>query len=1006
MRLLRVLLAGVLVVVILAGVAVEVALRNQARIVGLVLARISAGTGLEIRPAHTGVRFGGHLNILLERPTVLYHGHQVATLDDLRAVVNYHAIIVGSGLPLHSLALDRPVVRMPASAAGVTPKGLPRPDPQAADNLLAALDAVEDVTYRVEVNDAQLRDVDLAPLVERFSVVAHKEHRRPGQWPWLITFDAHWAHAPLNGLALAGEVRLGVEPDRDGDLISAGRVSFSGLDLGGFNGPGGFKAAGVVAGAIRFAMRRDGEIGGLADAEFANLAVLGQPLTAPVKLGDCALHASYSADVARLRLSDVTISRGQTSVVEGGAEIDAPYDADRTLKFNLTGAAFALADVAASLRQVRALPGWLNDALAGVQSGQVKVTEASAAPSAPLRNWTAATLRDNLTLNATLGGAGFDPPAGSRLPPIRRLAAELAYAREKLAMTRGAGNLGQSSVTGVSADADLRDAPREIPYRIKGRGEIDAGELYAAAAPLLAELAPAVADRLQGAIGAAIFNGSAAGRMVAGKLSAPAEYALTVTPRRLQFKLRGAPTEIALSGGAINARPGELRIDRLIAAAAVPASGNVMLTGTIAPAAPVPRFSDFVVEAHELRAERWLPLIVDQKQLSARGAVGGRIVANSDPAKGGAPVVTGKLTMSAGELQFGFMRSPIAIDSATLALDGTGLDLNAPGAKLEGAPLDLKMRIADLAHPRIQIDANAQAIDFEVLKFIRMPWSPKTEVTVFPVPVGGHLKANRAAFGKLDLTNVTTDFERGGGRWRVYNFTTEALGGRARLKISGLSTADNWIHIVGRGAAMNAARIFMLTGNRNPPIAGTIGATIDLWANTDLDFFSSMRGKIGFEATNGTLNRFALVSRILSFIDLKNWLTARLPDPAVAGIPFTKLSCDAAGANGIFETNNFKLRGPVMEIAASGAVNVGNGTMNMEFAMIPFDTFNWLVSHIPIIGWNLAAGSKGLVAAYFRVYGPVSDPTVVPQPITSVAEFLAKTLSMPINIIVPNTIKP
>ena len=39
------------------------------------------------------------------------------------------------------------------------------------------------------------------------------------------------------------------------------------------------------------------------------------------------------------------------------------------------------------------------------------------------------------------------------------------------------------------------------------------------------------------------------------------------------------------------------------------------------------------------------------------------------------------------------------------------------------------------------------------------------------------------------------------------------------------------------------------------------------------------------------------------------------------------------------------------------------------------------------------------------VTGPVSDPTIMPKPITSVAEFVKKTLGMPINIISPNTIK-
>jgi hypothetical protein len=39
------------------------------------------------------------------------------------------------------------------------------------------------------------------------------------------------------------------------------------------------------------------------------------------------------------------------------------------------------------------------------------------------------------------------------------------------------------------------------------------------------------------------------------------------------------------------------------------------------------------------------------------------------------------------------------------------------------------------------------------------------------------------------------------------------------------------------------------------------------------------------------------------------------------------------------------------------------------------------------------------------VSGPVSNPSIVPSPITSVAEFIKKTLGMPINIIRPNTIK-
>ncbi len=195
-------------------------------------------------------------------------------------------------------------------------------------------------------------------------------------------------------------------------------------------------------------------------------------------------------------------------------------------------------------------------------------------------------------------------------------------------------------------------------------------------------------------------------------------------------------------------------------------------------------------------------------------------------------------------------------------------------------------------------------------------------------------------------------------------------------------------------------------GQTSPALSGRMSAIGDLWGDTDVDFFSSLNGKLTFSAVKGTLNRFALVTRVLSVIDLKNWLTAHLPDPRVAGIPFDILSAKFNGANGTFHTNDFRLSGPVIEITARGDVRLSDDTLDMVISLIPFDTANWLVRHIPLIGANLAGGSHGLVAAYFHVSGPIDNPSVVPKPITSVAEFVAKTLSIPINIIAPNTINP
>jgi uncharacterized protein YhdP len=240
----------------------------------------------------------------------------------------------------------------------------------------------------------------------------------------------------------------------------------------------------------------------------------------------------------------------------------------------------------------------------------------------------------------------------------------------------------------------------------------------------------------------------------------------------------------------------------------------------------------------------------------------------------------------------------------------------------------------------------------------------------------------------------------------VRNFTARSLEGQVKLNLSGRSGPDNHIHIKAFVAGIDAKALCTLTGQTSPALTGRMGATADLWGDTDVDFFASLIGKIGFSAVKGTLNRFALVTRVLSFIDLKNWLTAHLPDPRVAGIPFDILSATLSGTNGNFHTNNLHLSGPVMEITARGNVRLSDDTIDLVISLFPFNTANWLVRHIPLIGANLAGGSHGLVAAYFHVSGPIDNPSVVPKPITSVAEFVAKTLSLPINIIAPNTIKP
>ena len=1006
MRLLRILVASLSLAIIVAGTTALVAWRNQARLVGAVLARIDSETGYNIVPAGARLAFRSHLVVLLEKPKIYLKAVEVARADDLRAVVRYHAIFNSNGLPLYELALDHLQISVPATLAGMTPHGFPKPDIKVASELKWVLDSVSGVAHRIEIVNASLKDIDGTPLVDRLTVTAHRQHRGPEAWPWEVSFEAGWNHAPFNGVAVAGKVRLGVAPGVASEIMSTGLLRFHGLELAPFHGPYGIKTTGQLTGSLKFALRQDGELIGSADSKVVRLVLMGRPFTTPLVLGDLSLRAAYKESIARLELKEFTVMQQGAPLFAGGAVIDHPFEETRAAAMHVEGVRLAVRQAVSWMRLLRAVPAPLREFARRFGAGQIALSEAAFNPASPVKDWDTRTLRENLTMRGNLTGVSFDPPPGFMLPPIREIGAAIAYAAGTVSLSQGSANLGNSTVTGINGDLNLKRAPTPIAYHLRGKGMLDIGELRPALEQATRPVKPDLFTRIDRVSGSMAAEIDASGKIVDMKWSAPDDYLLKLLPQRVELAIKGVPSAIAVDGGAVLLRPDSVAIDRLTGALTSSHRGSVTLNGSIAISQPTPAFRNFVAEFREFRAETWLPLMLDPRQVSAQGPISGRLMAQTDSKHVAVPLITGRLTMGSGDLQFGFLRSPIAVQTMTVALDGQGMKIEVPGAALETFPVSLTITMRQFTQPVLRLDATAETLDLEVMRFIRMPWSPKTPSEMFDLPMAGHIAATHGRFGKLMMSNVNTDFDRMNGQWHVRDFTAKTLDGKVKLDLSGRTGPDNRIHIKSFLDSVDAGALFSLMGQSKPALTGRLSAAADLTGDTDVDFFSSLTGKISVSAVKGTLNRFALVTRLLSFIDLKNWLTARLPDPRINGIPFDALSASLVGVDGNFRTNDFRLSGPIMEITARGNARLSDNTIDLEISLIPFDTMNWLVRHIPIIGKNLAGGSHGLVAAYFQVSGPIGNPSVVPKPITSVAEFVAKTLSMPINILAPNTIKP
>jgi len=1005
-RIVRILLVSCLVLILISGAAVGIVYRNEAALIRIILARIDSSTGYNIVPAGVGVSFRSHLQVTLERPRVYKDSKEVAHLADVRVLVSYHQILTSNGLPLRDLRLDGLVARVPPAAAVAAGYTIPRPGVAGMHTVLRALQAIGEFSSRITLYNAELEDPAGQTIIDHFNLVASREHRRILHSPWLVNYDGYWRYSPLGGFHLSGAAHLETAKQAVTGVLWSGVLWFWDLNLN-LAAIHGVAFTGAIQGKLRVVLEPDGTVNGQVQAGVRDGIINGRAFVHPLALGSFSLLANYDVSQPLFRLYRVQVTQSQNPVLSGSCTITNPYDPKRRADLRISGIKVSTSQLASYLQAIRATPRTLINAAKRIDSGSLAIEQAQLGPQAPISDWTLAIVRDNLKLSVIIRDAGFDltDPALPNLPPVRHFEAGVIYRRGSIQITQGSAVLGQSSFSEINGQARVAHAPRWLPYSVRFKSILDFGELYTFAAPMLKQRAPQISGRIENIQGSGALWMQASGSLKDLAWSEPHDYRAVLEPNRIQFGIKGIPQRLGLVTGKVIVTRGQVQIDNLLAAPSNHNGGDVLLNGTVVTGAASPIVHHLTVELHQLRADQWVPLLVSRDDLSVDGELGGKLTANSDPSGDWPPVITGVVTLSHGQVQPGFMRSPMIVSTGSLSLDGKGLVFNLPAALLEGHPMDFKLTLADFAHPALKIDASLTSFDFEVLRFIRLPWSPKTPVNFFPLPVSGHVEAVTANFDKLQMSNVSTDFSRANDHWLVNNFKANSLGGKIALNVSGVS-ANEWINARGSVTGINTASIGTLMDESHPALSGALDGNFNIWGNTDTDFFHTLNGTISLQVSHGLVRRLALLTRILSFINLKNWLTAHLPNPRIAGVPFDTITADFKGHNGNMYTGNFRLNGPLMLISAKGNLNLGENTMNMEIGLIPFVTYNWLLTKIPLVGKNIAEGTDDLLAAYFHVYGPFANPKVIPKPITSVAEFLAKTLSLPINIIRPNTINP
>ena len=986
-------------VVVVAGAAACVVAYNAVRRLGpeelnkRITAAVKEQTGLDLVSKHLTTTISYHVIITLDSARLLDGNETVARFGQIILTCGYRTLLFHGGLPFLAVSLDRPTVVLPLRS--ITPGPMPVLDPATVRELRRMLVRLSNVTRRVSMSEATLEDRVGRTLLDDAAVRATHSNSASS---WRVRLEGLFRGVALPSFKFGASLMMAPEMDGPEVPFARGSLWFWDVQLQNFTSKA-LDLKGDVKGNLTFLVRNDGTVRGQSLARVSGFQSSVPFIAGPVRVSDLMVSGRLTHSLSGLDLGRFALSAEGRELLSGSASVRPLPPDNLQIRVQLSPLNLGAQQLKALGLRLRGLPGWSPDYAQMVSAGRISIDHLSLDTTLKhLEAPSARTLLQEAALKASLDGLAFNAPD---VPPIAELDGRIDYAGGLVRLTQSHASLGTSTISEISLSCDLGGKGAGLPCQARLAGDFDLGELYALRKRVPGSTAGPLrrVDSLSGRAQAKI---EAHGELNASATDPP-DYRAVLHPRSVVLGLISEPSEFRLFGGAVIASPGRIVIDKLELS---PRHGSMKASGNIVKTGPGNwQVTNLDLDLHQINAEEWLPRLIAMDTMQVHAPASGKIaIAQVNDKEGRRYRVDGSLALGPGQIRFAFLRSPvILIDPATVTIEEQGGNLAIKSGRLEGSPLDMTVSIEDVGKPLIRIEAQTQRLDLETIAAVRLPWSPKTPIKIDNTPFEGHIAAHEANLAHLQMRELKASFKRDAENWRVFDINADAMGGHLTMDLTG-RRRDDWVHII--TAANNVDMVALQALGGDPTVVtGRLFGSADLWADTNGDFFDTLTGSISTTVKDGLLLKFKMLSRMLSLVDVSAWLDASVPDPRVNGVPFKTITAHFIGERGDFETSDFLLDGPVMKITAAGRVNVARSGINMMIGMRPFQLLDTVFNKIPLIGGRLAQSQSGIVSAYFHVQGPVGDPTVLPAPITSISHLLIKTLAIPINLLVPETIK-
>lgn len=157
------------------------------------------------------------------------------------------------------------------------------------------------------------------------------------------------------------------------------------------------------------------------------------------------------------------------------------------------------------------------------------------------------------------------------------------------------------------------------------------------------------------------------------------------------------------------------------------------------------------------------------------------------------------------------------------------------------------------------------------------------------------------------------------------------------------------------------------------------GESFDKWKD-------SLSGSLRLEVDNGVIEKFNILAKIFSILNISQIFSGRLPDLKTKGLPFHKITANIHFSNGVAQTEDLLVESDAMRISMVGRLDLVKNLIDIKIGIHPLVTVDKILSKIPIAGYILTGKDKAFLSYFYEVKGNLEDPKIEAIPLKTISE--------------------